>query len=100
MHWSPSFERLLEAQPAEQLQAHLLWLLQSGDEPLNTRSPALRHAMETVHTMTPPECLSRLQRLSAQDIVRMTLLQEFGVDFARKPGFQALARLVAQRAAL
>ncbi|MBK8189678.1 MAG: hypothetical protein IPK79_04440 [Vampirovibrionales bacterium] len=99
MRWSPSFEQVLETQPADRLQAQLLWLLQGG-EPLETASPQIKSALAALEAMTPPDCLRRLERLTRADVVRLAMLQEFGAGFSSTPAFDALARLAEQRAAL
>lgn len=92
----PQLLQHLEQTAPGLLKSLLLWL-NSDTHLIQSPSERLNALLSEVHTMTPEHCYESLEQLQLPDLVRLSILNEFGPQFAHKPGFTLLESTVQQR---
>lgn len=98
MHLNPRLASLLETYEPERLKALLLWF-NADAQSVSGQSQRL-HAIldETLH-MDMDACYQAASQLQLDDMVHVSILNEFGPEFAKKAAFQWLNRTMTLRLA-
>ncbi|HEY9686172.1 MAG TPA: hypothetical protein V6C52_04270 [Coleofasciculaceae cyanobacterium] len=96
MHLNSRLTQLLEAYEPERLQALLLWF-NAEQQQLDNQSQRLAALLEETSALDIEACYQAANRLKLQDAVEITLLNEFGPEFRRKPCFPWLSQTLCNR---
>lgn len=81
--------QLLHALETPELKRLLLWF-ETDTQSIQSQSERLDALLSEVNTMQADTCYQTLSELALSDMVRLTILNEFGPEFAQKTGFPLL----------
>ena len=86
----------LEMTAPERLKGLFLWL-NINVHNLQSQSQCLDALISEVNTMPIETCYRTLAQLALPDLIQLSLLNEFGPQFARKASFSLLEKLLSQQ---
>lgn len=89
----PQLLQHLEQTALGRLKAFLLWF-NVDTHSLQSQSERLDALLTEMNTISPEACYQALSELELPDLVRLSILNEFGPQFARKPGFLFLETML------
>ncbi|HEY9745650.1 MAG TPA: hypothetical protein V6C99_05485 [Oculatellaceae cyanobacterium] len=96
MQLNPKLLQHLELTSPESFKGLFLWL-HADTQLLPTPSEQQQKLLSEIYAMTPETCYETLSQLELPDLVRLSILNEFGPQFADKPGYNLLETAACQR---
>jgi hypothetical protein len=92
----PQLLQHLEQTAMDRLKGLLLWL-NIDTHRIQSQSERLNALLDEMNTISPESCYQALSQLELADLARFSILNEFGPQFARKPGFPLLETMLHRR---
>ena len=89
MELNPSLESVIPAYEPDRLRALLVWFGAEA-ETLGSQSARLSAILDETEQMDINTCYELINQLQPDDMVRFSVLNEFGPSFAKKPYFNWL----------
>lgn len=99
MQLNPKLARLLEAYEPDRLKAILLWF-NADAQSLPAQNERLNAILDEMQTMTIDTCYRVISELEMTEMIRISILNEFGPQFEQRAAYQWLNRAMGQTLAL
>ncbi len=96
MDLNPRLAKRLEAYEPERLKAILMWF-NADRQSFQSQSERLTVILDEMQQLTVDSCYELAGQLDLDDLVQVSILNEFGPRFEEKPAFVWLSRSVSQR---